>query len=148
MPDGPESAGAIPPRCRCAEAPEAWQKCPLPQHDHAKWAEHGWNCPPSCQNPDALAAKVGPMPDGPSGAPTTCNFCGAASVVTCQGRPPYGLCADHLVRATLTEAWQVVNRAVTPLGYGGDVTNSPWNTGYEQAKNEALNALLALRDRS
>lgn len=46
----------------------------------------------------------------------------------------------------LTEAWQAVDRAVTPLGYGGGATNSPWNKGYEKAKNEALNAILALRD--
>jgi hypothetical protein len=46
----------------------------------------------------------------------------------------------------LTEAWQAVDRAVRPLGYGGGVSNSPWNQGYERAKNEALNAILALRD--
>lgn len=49
-------------------------------------------------------------------------------------------------REALTEAWQAVDRAITPLGYGGGVSNSPRNAGYEQAKNEALNAILALRD--
>lgn len=50
-------------------------------------------------------------------------------------------------RRALTEAWQAVDRAIRPLGYGGGATNSPWNRGYEQAKNEALNAILELRDR-
>lgn len=49
-------------------------------------------------------------------------------------------------RKALTEAWQAVDRAIRPLGYGGGASNSPWNQGYEQAKNKALNAILALRD--
>lgn len=43
-------------RCRCHEGPEAWRWCPLPQHDHTKWTEHGWNCPASCSHPDAAEA--------------------------------------------------------------------------------------------
>ena len=43
----------------------------------------------------------------------------------------------------LSAALAVVDRAVTPLGYYGGASNSPWNQGYEQAKNEATNALLA-----
>lgn len=46
----------------------------------------------------------------------------------------------------LTEAWQAVDRAVRPLGHGGGASNSPWNQGYERAKNQALNAILGLRD--
>lgn len=49
-------------------------------------------------------------------------------------------------RRALTEAWQAVDRAIRPLGYGGGASNSPWNQGYERAKNQALNAILELRD--
>lgn len=41
----------------------------------------------------------------------------------------------------LTEAWQAVHRAVTPLG-----GYSPWNDGFTTARDKALNAILALRD--
>lgn len=44
----------------------------------------------------------------------------------------------------LRDAWQAVDRAIRPLGYGGGASNSPWNRGYEQAKDEALNAIYAL----
>lgn len=56
--------------------------------------------------------------------------------------------AANARRKALTEAWQAVDRAIRPLGYGGGATNSPWNQGYEQAKNEALNVILELRDRA
>ena len=45
-------------RCRCHEAPEAWRYCPLSDHDHSKWTRHGWNCPASCNHPDAVAAHI------------------------------------------------------------------------------------------
>jgi hypothetical protein len=48
-------------------------------------------------------------------------------------------------RATFTEAWQAVDRAVRPLGT--ECGQSRWNAGYTQARNEAQNAILALRDR-
>lgn len=39
----------------------------------------------------------------------------------------------------LRDAWAAVDRAIRPLGHGAGVaSNSPWNAGYEQAKNEAL----------
>lgn len=34
--------------CVCHEAPDAWRQCPVPEHDHTKWTEHGRNCPPTC----------------------------------------------------------------------------------------------------
>jgi hypothetical protein len=47
-------------------------------------------------------------------------------------------------RQVLAQAYEAVDRVITPLGYGGGATNSPWNAGYEQAKNESLNAIYAL----
>ena len=41
----------------------------------------------------------------------------------------------------LTEAWQAVHAAVTPLG-----GYSPWNDGFTTARDKALNAILGLRD--
>jgi hypothetical protein len=49
-------------------------------------------------------------------------------------------------RHAFTEAWQAVDHATRPLGYGDGASNSPWNEGYEQATNKALNAILALRN--
>lgn len=46
-------------------------------------------------------------------------------------------------RKALTEAWQAVQREVVPLG-----GRSAWNDGYTTALNQALNAILALRDTS
>jgi len=70
------------------------------------------------------------------------HICGYAP-----GNGHHPLCDTEAARwayaKALNEAWQIVDRAVRPLGYGGGATNSPWNEGYEQAKNEAQNALLA-----
>lgn len=48
-------------------------------------------------------------------------------------------------RKALTEAWQAVDRAVRPLGT--ECGQSRWNAGYTQARDEAQNAILELRDR-
>jgi len=48
-------------------------------------------------------------------------------------------------RQALTEAWQAVDRAVRPLGT--ECGQSRWNAGYTQARDEAQNAILELRDR-
>jgi hypothetical protein len=76
-----------------------------------------------------------------------CYVCQLPSVVVRKGaNRDYGLCARHVERAALNEAWQAVDQAVRPLGHYGGASNSPWNKGYEQAKNEALNAILGLRE--
>lgn len=49
-------------------------------------------------------------------------------------------------RQAFTEAWQAVDRAVRPLGT--ECGQSPWNAGYTQARDEAQNAILELRDRA
>lgn len=88
------------------------------------------------------------MPDASEASPG-CYICGKPIVVEHKGaNSDYGLCAQHLVSATLAQAWQAVDRAIRPLGYGGGASNSPWSQGYERAKNEALNAISALLDKS
>lgn len=83
------------------------------------------------------------------------NHCDAylAALSAAPADPPVGREQDarETLRAVrfraLGDAWQAVDRAIRPLGHGPGVgSNSPWNEGYERAKNEALNAILALRD--
>lgn len=53
---------------------------------------------------------------------------------------------DKARHKALTEAWQAVDRAVRPLGT--ECGQSRWNAGYTQARDEACNAILELRDRA